>query len=189
MNAYDWGELDFTHDHVEEVHSNTPRRLRPPKLSCPVCRARKVDLIAHIRSVHPGTKVSVVQGRIYCPNELDCPECGLPMELRASKYGHGKVFYSCLSAPMCSGAHASDRFGKPKGEPADHHTKQLREAAESMFTSMWKGANPVFRNRRLAFRWLRQALGTQASHIHIKRLDGETCKRLIEAAWEYRQAA
>ena len=182
MNAFFRGESDLEHDELVERSSATPRR--PRKLTCCICKARRVDLVAHVRHKHPGVRVDIVGGRVYLPEEVSCPECGASMHLQVSKFGHGKVFYSCSGAPFCSGAHAADRFGKPVGVPVDRNTKELRAAAESVFTATWRGDNPRFASRKIAFRWLRKALDLPLSHIHINRLDAETCTRIIEAVWE-----
>ncbi len=47
--------------------------------------------------------------------KISCPECGLPMKLRQSKFG---PFYGCTGYPECRGTASADVADSPSSAPA-----------------------------------------------------------------------
>lgn len=111
-------------------------------------------------------------------HDLTCPECGLPMTLRQSKYG---PFYGCTGYPGCTCKHGAHANGSPKGIPGDAATRAARIRAHEAFDQLWKGASRRARRheRGQAYLILQEIMGMTADEAHIGRFTIEECERII----------
>ncbi len=105
--------------------------------------------------------------------DLVCADCGSSMKIQEAAYG---LFYACVRRPECSGALGAHSDGRPKGVPGNAVTRQARIRAHYVFDQIWKDR---LKTRSAAYKWLRQALGTERTQGHIACLDQEACERLI----------
>lgn len=106
--------------------------------------------------------------------DIKCPECGVQMLLRKSKFG---LFYGCSDFPNCKATHGAHADGTPLGIPGDRETKDARMAAHAVFDKKWRSGAL---GRSEAYAWLAAKLGVSKAECHIGRFDKETCQRVIE---------
>ncbi len=107
-------------------------------------------------------------------HDLECPECGAPMELREGKYGK---FYGCTRFPDCKGAHGAHPDGRPLGTPADSETKQWRMKAHDAFDALWKSGDM---ERNEAYDWLCEQMELDREDCHIGKFDKRQCESVVE---------
>lgn len=108
--------------------------------------------------------------------EVKCPECGAPMELKYAGYG---AFYGCTHYPDCRGRRQADREENPSGETVE--LKEARSLARREFNKLWKPESSPL-DRHQAYEFLSSALQLCPSDSHIARLDVADCRLLIRSA-------
>lgn len=118
----------------------------------------------------------VIQDRTYTEQDLECPECGARLVLRASST---RLFYGCerWRENGCRGTHGAHRNGSPLGIPGDQETKQARMRAHALF-------NPLYESGRMrqdeAYIWLQHAMVLSPEEAHIGRFTKQQCQFLID---------
>lgn len=105
-----------------------------------------------------------------------CGECGADMVLRYTKK-YNRKFWGCSQWPQCDGTHGAHEDGRPLGRPADKETKQWRMKAHKAFDQLWKTG--IVQPRRMAYRWMQDAMGLTAEQAHIGMFDKAQCQELI----------
>jgi len=112
--------------------------------------------------------------------DLDCPECGVKMELAPSQFGKpGRMYYRCSNYPQCRGAHGAHPDGTPLGVPANAQTKQARIQAHNSFDKLWKGDPPLM-SRTSAYMEMQDLMGMSSQQAHIGRFSFEECWKLMD---------
>ena len=112
-------------------------------------------------------------------DQLQCPECDVPMTLRQSRYG---PFYGCTNWPACDVTVGTHKDGRPLGRPANKETKGWRMRAHEVFDRLWKDKHM---RRKQAYSWMQKELELPEEEAHIGMMDLGTCRRLIEAVQEW----
>ncbi len=109
--------------------------------------------------------------------DLQCPECGSPMELVFTNYryknGKRKPRYQCIHHPECSGAHGCHPDGTPLGVPGNSKTRMLRQALHEIFEVKYPG--PIERVRKKTALWL----SGNGFPAHIGEMTADECRTAI----------
>lgn len=114
-----------------------------------------------------------------------CGECGEPMVLRDSMFGH---FWGCAQFPACKGTHGAHADGTPLGIPGNRATNEARKRAHAVFDPLWRGGVVTsLMTRKDAYRWLRHTMGMSNKQGHIARFTVEQCDVLIDAVHKCRK--
>ncbi len=118
--------------------------------------------------------------------DLQCPECGAPMELLFSgkfryKNGSRKPYYRCIHYPECSGSHGAHPNGAPLGHPADKETRDLRIVVHAeldrIFPARIMGGKERFKHRRREkiYSWLESK-----GFGHVSSMNKEECRKVLK---------
>lgn len=111
--------------------------------------------------------------------DLECPECGSPMELCFSgkyryKNGQRRPYYRCYKYPECSGSHGAHPDGTPLGKPATKETRMLRSELHAELDKKYPWNTK--RGKMKTALWLR---GNGFGEGHVSHMDAEQCKTAL----------
>lgn len=117
-----------------------------------------------------------------------CPYCksGVRVTTETEVYGReykGRKVICCKNYPTCDayvGTHEED--GTALGRLANNELRQYKKVAHSWFDRIWKEDHM---NRKEAYEWLSEVIGTPRNYTHIGMFNIATCKKVIAVCTKY----